>query len=603
VLILSCGARGSDQPHANRLIHESSPYLLLHAHNPVDWYPWGDEAFEKARKEDKPIFLSIGYSTCYWCHVMEREVFSNPSIAALMNQWFVSVKLDREERPEIDDIYMTATQLLNNGDGGWPNNLFLTPDRKPFVAGTYFPPEDRQGQPGFPSVLRQIHQAWEERRPEVIGQADRLAAALRASLVLRQAPAAQPPSKEAALDVVRALESRYDESFGGFDGPPKFPSPGQLWLLWAAGERGDAKARRMVLGTLGAMGRGAIYDQLDGGFHRYTLDREWRVPHFEKMLYDNALLAEMLAVAWKATGDPDLERTARGTLDFLLERMTLPEGAFKSAIDAETDGEEGAYSTWTDAELHKVLGPDGFAALAPLFGFDAPPNLPGGRRTLYLTQPFGNIPGRSAANVRPWLDKLRAARRTRKLPRIDDKALTDWNGMTIAALAHAGKLLNEPRFTKAAERAADFVLTQIKAKDGTLLHTWRQGQAKIPAFLDDYAWLIRGLLALHETTGDARWLREAERLAEEMERRLRDPQGGYHLSAATANLLFQPKTVADSAVPSGNAVAILDLLALSERTGKDVYRQRAEQALRAFAPELANVPEAMPSLALGVLLQ
>jgi hypothetical protein len=594
--ILSCGAAGTDQaPRANRLIHESSPYLLLHAHNPVDWYPWGDEAFERARKENKPVFLSIGYSTCYWCHVMEREIFSNPSIAALMNQWFVNVKVDREERPEIDEVYMTAAQILN-GDGGWPNSLFLTPELKPFFAGTYFPPVDREGRPGFPTVLRQIHAAWTDRRPEVVGQADRLAGAVRASLAQRK-PAPEPPAAELARQAVSELEGRYDPQFGGFGGPPKFPSPGELWLLWGAGEQGDAKARGMVLGTLAAMGRGAIYDQLDGGFHRYTLDREWRVPHFEKMLYDNALLAEVLAVTGKAAGDPELERMARGTLDFVLARMTLPQGAFMSAIDAETDGEEGAFYTWTDAELRKVLGPDGFARMAPLFGLDTPPNLPGGRRTLYLTRPLGD----QARSLQPDLDKLRAARRTRKPPRMDDKALTDWNGMMIAALARGGALLGEPRCTRAAVRAADFVLVHLKGKDGALLHAWWQGEAKIPAFLDDYAWLIRGLLTLHESTGDARWLREAERLADEMERRLRDPQGGYLLSEAKPNLLFQPKTVADSAIPSGNAVAVLDLLCLAERTGKAVYRQRAEQALRAFAPEMAQAPAAMPTLALAVL--
>jgi len=595
VAILSCGAHTKPaEPRANRLIHESSPYLLLHAHNPVDWYPWGEEAFAKARKEKKPIFLSIGYSTCYWCHVMEREVFSNPAIADLMNRWFVSIKVDREERPEIDEIYMTATQLLRDGDGGWPNSLFLDPDLQPFFAGTYFPPQDREGQPGFSTVLRQIHTAWEERRPEVESVAARLAAALQQNLAQRNAPAAEPPAVSVAREAVSDLASRYDEQNGGFGGAPKFPSPGDLWLLWGAG---DAKGRRMVLGTLDAMGRGAIYDQLDGGFHRYTLDPAWRVPHFEKMLYDNALLAEALAVAWKATGDPDLERLARGTLDFVLERMTLPQGAFKSAIDAETDGEEGAYYTWTDAELRKVLGPEGFAALAPLCGWNAPPNLPGGRRTLYLTQPLGNrTPG-----LRPWLDKLRAARRTRKLPRIDDKVLTDWNGMTIAALAHAGALLGDARYGKAAERAAGFVLHQLQGKDGILLHTWRQGEAKIPAFLDDYAWLIRGLLALHEANGNLRWLAEAERLADEMERRLRDPRGGYLLSDAKSDLRFQPKRVADGAVPSGNAVAVLDLLTLAERTGKAAYRERAEQALRAFAPEMAQAPSAMPTLALAVI--
>jgi uncharacterized protein YyaL (SSP411 family) len=597
--ILSCGARGEGKAEgrANRLIHESSPYLLLHAHNPVDWYPWSGEAFEAARKEGKPIFLSVGYSSCYWCHVMEREVFSNPAIADLMNRWFVNVKVDREERPEIDEIYMTAAQLLTEGGGGWPNSVFLTPDLEPFFAGTYFPPEDREGQSGFPTILRQIHEAWTGRRAEVDAAADRLAAALRASSALRSAPAATVPGAAVALRAVADLAGRYDAQSGGFDGAPKFPRPGALWLLWGAGERGDPRARDMVLGTLRALGRGAIYDQLDGGFHRYTLDRAWRVPHFEKMLYDNALLADMLVVAAQAARDPELERLARGTLDFVLARMTLPSGAFASAIDAETDGEEGAYYVWSDAELRKVLGPEGFAALAPVFALDAPANLPKGRRTLYLTGPLGE----RERSLRPWLDRLRTARRARKPPRLDDKALTDWNGMMIAALARGGRALGEPRYGAAAARAADFILKNLRAPDGTLLHSWRQGQAKIPAFLDDYAWLLHGLLALHESTGDPRWLREAGRLADEMESRLRDPRGGYFLSPAQPSLLFQPKTVADSAVPSGNAVAVLDLLTLAERTGREEHRRRAEDALRAFAPDLDREPAAFPTLALAVL--
>jgi hypothetical protein len=314
------------------------------------------------------------------------------------------------------------------------------------------------------------------------------------------------------------------------------------------------------------------------------------------MLYDNALLAELLAVTGKAAGEAELQRLARGTFDFVLARMTLPQGAFMSAIDAETDGEEGAFYTWTDAELKQVLGADGFARLAPVFGFDAPPNLPGKRRTLYRTRPLGG----EARSLQPDLDKLRAARHRRKAPRMDDKALTDWNGMMIAALARGGAVLGEPRYGKAAERAAGFLLGHLKAQDGTLLHSWRDGEAKIPAFLDDYAWLVRGLLALHAATGDARWLRESERLAEEMERRLRDPQGGYLLSEAKPNLLFQPKRVADGAVPAGNSVAVLDLLTLAGRTGKAVYRERAEQALRAAAPELAQDSASMPTLALAV---
>ncbi|MEA2599199.1 MAG: uncharacterized protein QOF89_191 [Acidobacteriota bacterium] len=604
-ILASCGARQSahQEKGTNRLIHESSPYLLLHAHNPVDWYPWGEEAIAKARQEDKPIFLSVGYSSCYWCHVMEREIFSRQPIAELMNRWFVNVKVDREERPDLDEIYMNASQMLT-GSGGWPNSIFLTPDLEPFFAGSYFPPADREGRPGFPTVLRNLHEAWTNRRPEVNAAAARVAAALRQTLAARSAPSPEIPPRESARRAVVSLESRYDARNGGFDGPPKFPSPASLLLLWDA----DAEGRREVLATLRRMGQGAIYDQLGGGFHRYTLDAQWRVPHFEKMLYDNAHLAELLALAWQAEKDPEFARLARGTLDFVLAEMTLPEGGFKSAIDAEVQGQEGACYTWTRQDLQDVLGPEGFDLLAPTFGFQGEPNLEGGRYTLYLPKSLAERAAELGisreeliARLNPYLDKLRAARRRRQPPRVDDKALADWNGMTIAALARGGKILNEPRYLAAAGRAADFVLKRFRAKDGSLLHAWRLGEAKIPAFLDDYAFLIRGLLAFHEATGQPRWLAEAERLASEMESRLRDPKGGYYLTAPRPHLLFQPKTVADGAIPSGNGIAMLDLLTLAERTGKPEYRQRAEQAARAFAGDLAQYPENVQTIALAVL--
>jgi len=593
------------EPRANRLIHESSPYLLLHAHDPVDWYPWGEEAFARARREGKPIFLSIGYSTCYWCHVMEREVFSRPAIAEILNRWFVSVKVDREERPEIDEIYITATELMN-GSAGWPNSLFVTPKLEPFYAGTYFPPEDRGGQRGFPSVLREIHAAWEGRRAEVEATAARIAAGLRGVLAETSAAAvaSEPPGKEAARASAAALAARFSPASRAFGGPPNFPEPASLFLLW---ETGDAESRRMVVGSLKAMGEGAIYDQLGGGFHRYTLDPAWRVPHFEKMLYDNAGLAEIAALAYGGTRDPDLGRIARGTLDFVLAEMTLPEGGFKSAIDAETDGEEGAYYVWTDAELRAVLGAEGYRFLAPILGFDAPPNLPAGRRTLSLARPLAEQAARLGisrqallARMEPGLARLRAARRKRKLPLVDDKALADWNGMMIAAMARGGQVFAEPRYRNAAERAAGFVLSRLRGKDGVLLHSYRHGAAKIPAYLDDYAFLVRGLLTLAETTGEGRWIREAARLADEMDRRLADPRGGWYLAAAEPDLLVRTATATDDAIPAGNAVAILDDLRLARATGKAAYRARAARALRAFAPVLARSPAAAPTLALAV---
>jgi uncharacterized protein len=593
--------------HANRLARESSPYLLLHARDPVDWFPWGEEAFAKARREGKPIFLSVGYFSCYWCHVMDREVFSNPAIAALLNRWFVSVAVDREERPDVDEIYIAASEVLT-GNPGWPNNLFLTPDLKPFFAGTYIPPADRPGSPGFPTLLRQVHDGWEGQRAALAASAERVAGALRAELAQSRAPAAQPPSPEAADRARALLESHYQARTGGFGGPPQFPSPGNLFFLWAEAERGDGRAREMVLGTLAKMGQGAIYDQLGGGFHRYTLDAEWRVPHFEKMLYDNAQLAEILTLAWQASRDPDLARLARGTLDFLLAEMAVQEGGFASALDAETNGEEGAYYVWTTDELRRVLGDSGFRFLAPLLGFDGPPNLPGGRRTLYLPRPLAEQAARLGLSraalldrMEPLLAKLRAARARRPRPRLDDKVLADWNGMAIAAFARAGRAFAEPRYLETARRTADFALARLAPPGGPLLHAYRGGAAKVPAFLDDYAYLLHGLLALAEVTAEPRWSREAERLADEMERRLRDSRGGYTLAAPDPRLLFETRTITDSAFPAGNAVALLDLVALAERTGKGIYRERAASALCAFAPDLDRYPAAVPTLALAVL--
>jgi uncharacterized protein len=605
--LFSCGVGRGAASGTNRLARESSPYLLLHAHDPVDWYPWGEEAIARARREGKPIFLSVGYSTCYWCHVMQREVFANRAIAALLNRWFVNVKVDREERPEIDEIYLAASELLAAGGGGWPNSVFLTPDLEPFFAGSYFPPADRDGQPGFPTVLRRIADAWEHRRAEVEASARLTAAAVREAVAARRAPAATVPPPALAEATAASLAGRYDATWGGFDGPPKFPSPGNLFFLW---ENGGEPERRMVLDTLRRMGEGAIYDQVGGGFHRYALDARWRVPHFEKMLYDNALLADLLAGAWQAERDPDLERLGRGTLDFLLARMAAPQGGFAAAIDAETGGEEGGYYLWTAAELRAALGDDGFRFLAPLLGCDGPPNVKGGKYALYLAHPLAEQAARLgldrralAAKMEPQLAKLRRARARRRPPRVDDKVLADWNGMAIAALARGGRAFGEPRYLQAAERAAGFVLGHLRGADGTLRHAWRGGQAKAPAYLDDYAYLVRGLLALDAAgaAGGPRWRAEAVRLAEEMERRLRDPQGGYYLSAAGSDLLFRPKTVADAAIPSGNAVAVLDLLDLAARTGEAAPRERAAAALRAFAPEFTRYPSALPTLALALL--
>ncbi len=603
--LASCRDR-APAARVNRLARESSPYLLLHAHDPVDWYPWGEEAFARARREGKPIFLSIGYSSCYWCHVMEREVFSRPEIAALMNRWYVSVLVDREERPEVDEVYSAAGELMNGG-AGWPSSLFVTPRLEPFYGGTYFPPDDRDGQPGFPRVLREVHTAWTERHAEVLATAARVAAGVRAALAEEDAPAAEPPPAALAEASVAALSARFSPATGSFGGPPNFPQPAILALLW---EAGGVRGRAMVVASLEAMGRGAIYDQLGGGFHRYTVDPLWRLPHFEKMLYDSAGLAEVAAVAWETTHDPELARIGRGTLDFLLAEMALPEGGFRAALDAETAGEEGAYYTWSDAELHAALGDDGYRALAPVFGFDLPPQLPGGRRTLFLTRP--RI---SSSEIAPYLARLRAARARRPRPRADDKVLADWNGLAIAALARGGRVWNEPRYRDGATRAASFALARLRGPDGSLSHSYQGGAAKVPAYLDDYAFLADGLLTLAETAAEPReserWSAEAARLLDEMDRRLADPGGAWFRSAAEPALLARTATAADSAVPSGGAVAVLDLLRLarlgeagrprsfSGRSGESLHA-RAERALRAFGPAFARSPGSFPTLARAV---
>ncbi len=594
------GEPGDREP--NRLIHESSPYLRLHAYNPVDWYPWGSEALERAREEGKPIFLSIGYSTCYWCHVMEREVFADSEIAERMNRWFVNIKVDREERPDLDEIYMVATQLVTRR-GGWPNSVFLTPELEPFFAGTYFPPEDRGGRPGFPTVLESLHQAWETKRGEVKAHAARIARAIERAIGGPLGSAAAAPELEDAEAVAAGLAKSFDAQRGGFGGGPKFPSPSNLFLLWGRARAGDAQAREIVLTTLHKMGEGAIYDQLDGGFHRYTLDAAWRIPHFEKMLYDNALLADLLAVVGTEASAAELVRLARGTLDFVLRELTLPNGAFKSAIDAETDAVEGAFYVWTRNELDQVLGEEGAKLLGPILGFDGKPNFEHDRYTLYLTASLDEHAERLGISreallgrLTPHLEKLRAHRARREFPLVDDKVLTDWNGLMIAAMARAGSLLEEERYLDAAVRAAEFALAMVD-DDGTQLHVWRGGEARIVAFVDDYAFLIRALLVLREATGEGRWLDQARRLSEQMERRLAAPGGGYYSSGEQSDLLVRALSASDGAIPSGNGIAVLNHLELARWTGDAEYRRRAGAALHGFAADLASGSRSAATLA------
>ncbi len=590
-------------PTTNRLAHESSPYLRLHAHNPVDWYPWGPEAIARAKAEQKPIFLSVGYSTCYWCHVMERESFSDPKTAALMNEKFVNVKLDREERPELDEIYMTATQILS-GQGGWPNSVFLTPDLLPYYAGTYFPPVDSQGRPSFRAVLAQLAEAWATRRADVLAQGEELERAMRRYLEQRTVPATAPPGPVAALRAAESLGRRFDAAWGGFGGAPKFPSPSNLHLLEEVAAEIPA-AGEMLRATLDQMARGGIYDAIGGGFHRYATDREWKIPHFEKMLYDNGLLLELYAREHARTGEAQAARVVRETAAFLAREMTSPEGAFFAAIDAETDGHEGAFYVWTREELEGVLGREDTAFLAPLYGFDRPPFFEGTHYVLHQPLPFEEVVTRRRmpmaellGEVGPAREKLFAARAQRKRPATDDKILTDWNGTAIAGLAAAGKALGEAGMIAAAARAADFVLENLRP-NGMLLHVWRDGAAKIPAFSSDYAFLIHGLLALHSATGEPRWLDSALELTAEQTTRLGDPAGGFYTAGESDDVLFRAKDVFDGALPAANAVAIDNLLRLFEATGDRGHLEAARKALASVAPQVSQHPEGVKSTAVA----
>ena len=604
VLTSAAVATSPDTTGSNRLADETSPYLLLHAHNPVDWYPWGPEALERARAEARPIFLSIGYSTCYWCHVMEREVFCDPEIAALMNQWFINIKVDREERPDLDRIYMAATQLLS-GRGGWPNSVFLTPDLQPFFAGTYFPPTDQSGRPGFPRVLEAMHHAWTERRDDVEDVAGRLTASIRQA----ESQATPPRDLEAGMlaAVVEQLEARYDGTYGGFGGAPKFPPAIRLeLLLQVAVDGGGGAARRIVDHTLQAMARGGIHDHVGGGFHRYATDAQWRVPHFEKMLYNQAQMLRLYARAFRVTGDERWRRVALGILAFVRREMTSPQGAYYSAVDAESEHVEGKYYTWSEAQVRAALGDASADTLLAVYGLEPVPEGEGGalfqRRALAAAAADldTSIPALRQA-LEAVLEGLRVARRERTYPLLDDKTITAWNGMMIAAAAEAGVAVGNREAVSEAARAARFALAHLRAADGGLLRIYRGGAARLPGYLEDYAHLAEGLLALHRATGDREWLDEAVVITDAMLARFWDEAGdGFHFSTAGADLIARSKVAQDGALPAANAVAVHVLLAVARETGEGRYRDYAARGLRVFAGNLASAPAAHAHLASAV---
>ncbi|MEO8430131.1 MAG: thioredoxin domain-containing protein [Acidobacteriota bacterium] len=585
----------------NRLADEHSPYLLQHKDNPVDWYPWGEEAFARSRAEGKPIFLSIGYATCHWCHVMERESFESERIAEALNRDFVAIKVDREERPDVDDIYMSAVQTMT-GSGGWPLSVFLTPDRRPFYGGTYFPPDDRWGRPGFLSLLSSVANAWTTRRQDMETSAAELFAHL--SDAAAGAPAAGTAGPEVLDVAMKDMVRQFDAAHGGFGGAPKFPPAMRLELLIRRFARtGDPEARAMAETTLTKMAEGGLYDHVGGGFHRYSVDGRWLIPHFEKMLYDNAMLARVYLLAGRAFADPGYDRVARETLDYLLREMTPEEGGFFAAQDADSGGEEGTFYSWTPAELEEALGRDTAAVVSARFGVTKAGNFEGGRTVFSVVRGLTDIAretGKSAEEIAATLaaarDVLYEVRRRRVAPATDDKLLTDWTSLAISAFALAGRLLREPRYEAAARRAADRILSRCR-RGGELLHRERGGEAGIPGFASDYAYLIEALLDLYEATFEARYFREAVGLQRDFEARFADTRGGYALSTTEHDgLIFRPREILDAATPSSNSVAAMNLLRLHAFTGDAAYRDGAEGLFSTFSAYLQRASSGVPRL-------
>ncbi len=580
---------------ANRLAGETSPYLLQHRFNPVDWRPWGPEALDEARRQGKPIFLSIGYAACHWCHVMERESFEDVAVADFLNRHFVSIKVDREERPDVDEVYMSAVQLMA-GQGGWPLTVFLTPSLEPFFGGTYFPPEDRWGRPGFLTLLRRVAHVWESRRDEVSLTAAQVAGHVRAlGTVLAASPGAAPPGRREIDAALSDLAARFDPDWGGFGPAPKFPPHGAVALLLSEHARtGAPAALRMATLTLDRMAAGGIRDHVGGGFSRYSVDERWEVPHFEKMLYDQALLAPLYADAWRVTGDPRYRRVAEATLDFVRREMTDPGGGFWSSLDADSEGHEGRYYVWTPDEVEEALGPEPAAAFCRLYGI----------------VPGGNFEGRSIPNridgegddgdVETRTAEIRAAlleaRRRRPRPATDDKILAAWNGLMISAFARAHEAFGRPDDLASARRAAGFVLGSL-FDGGRLLAVYRAGVARIGGFLDDHAFLARGLLDLYEADFDRSHLEAAVRIAREMVERFADESGGFWLTSPDhEELPARPRSTHDGALPSGAGVAAETLLRLAIHLDDRALREAAARALTALTPAVARAPSAFASL-------
>jgi uncharacterized protein YyaL (SSP411 family) len=562
---------------ANRLANETSPYLLQHKDNPVDWHPWGEQALTRARQEDKPILVSIGYSSCHWCHVMERESFEDPDVAEYMNEHFVPIKVDREERPDVDAIYMEACQAMT-GQGGWPLNVFLTPDQAPFYAGTYFPPIPAQGQPSWRQLLEAISEAWTERREEIRAGAPQIADRLQGAALLE--PSKEIMDPRLLDDAVAGLREAFDPQWGGFGGPPKFPQASTVEFLLRRGEPD------MTRKTLTAMAARGMYDQIGGGFARYAVDAHWLVPHFEKMLYDNALLARTYLHGWQVLGGDLLRRVATETLDWALREMRGPEGGFYSALDADSEGEEGKFYVWERAEVAALIGEQG----ANWFGTTGRGNFEG---TNILTRGQDE-----PEQLGEWRTKLYDARSKRVWPGLDDKRLCSWNALMVTALADAGAVLERNDYLDAARKCADFVLTEMRDESGRLLRTWKDGQGRLNAYLEDHAYLVEALLTLYEATFEPRWFAAARELADTMiERFADDERGGFFDTASDhEQLVARRKSLEDNPIPAGNSSAAFGLLRLYALTGEREYEQRAVGVFRLLHEVAGRHPQAFAHL-------
>ncbi len=585
------------------MISEKSPYLLQHAYNPVDWYPWGEEAFEKAKRENKPVFLSIGYSTCHWCHVMEKESFEDDAVAGAMNDAFVSIKVDREERPDLDGIYMAACQSMT-GSGGWPLNIILTPDKKPFFAATYIPKETKFGRAGMLEIIPRIKDLWKLKRDELEASALQVVSALKEV----SAPAVEGLDEEVLHEAYVQLLEMFDERHGGFGETPKFPTPHSLTFLLRYWRRtGDKMALHIVEKTLQAMRMGGIFDHIGFGFHRYSVDSGWLVPHFEKMLYDQAMLAMAYTEAYQATGKEEYGKTAREIFTYVLRDMTSSEGGFYSGEDADSEGEEGKFYLWTEDEIQATLSGDESELIKEVFNVDKDGNFTEskGRNILHLKKSLPGISSSLKVPVEDFENRLEGARRTlfaarekRIHPAKDDKIITDWNGLMIAALARGAAVFDEPAYARAALRGADFILSRMRDPGGRLYHRYRDGEVRIAAFLDDYAFLTWGLIELYETTFEVSYLRAAMDITSDMIKHFRDEEnGGFYFTADDAEeVIVRKKEFYDGAVPSGNSVAMLNLLRLGRMAASEYLENEALRIQKAFSKIILRAPSAYTQL-------